>query len=104
LEFNHNAHAVAIACVAHVGDVFDFLVVDQSGDVLDEDRLVHLIRNFGDDNGLTIFGKVFAARLGATAEASPPRAVGFEASGASVNYAGRGEVRALAKLQNFREL
>ena len=39
LEFDDDAHAVAIAFVAHVGDVFDFLVVDQLRDALDENGL-----------------------------------------------------------------
>ncbi len=50
-EFDDDAHAVAIAFVAHVGDVFDFFVVDQLRDALDEDGLVYLIGNFGDDDG-----------------------------------------------------
>src|SRR5258708_14735286 len=54
LEFNHDAHAVAVAFVAHVGDVFDVLVVYELSDAFDEYGLVYLIRNFGDDDGLAI--------------------------------------------------
>jgi hypothetical protein len=39
LEFDHDAHAVAIAFVANVGDVVDGLVVDQVGDALDQRAL-----------------------------------------------------------------
>ena len=35
LEFDDDAHAVAVAFVADVGDVVDDLVVDQFGDALD---------------------------------------------------------------------
>ena len=36
LQFEDDAHAVAIALVANFGDAFDLLVVDERGDVLDE--------------------------------------------------------------------
>ena len=36
LELNHDAHAVAIALVAHVADIVDDLFVDQLGDALNE--------------------------------------------------------------------
>ena len=51
LEFDDDAHAVAIALVADVGDVFDDLVVHQFGDALDQAGLVHLVGNLGDDDG-----------------------------------------------------
>ena len=56
LQFDHDAHAVAIGFVAHVADVVDDLVVHQFGDALDQRRLVHLVRNFGDDDGLASTG------------------------------------------------
>ena len=104
LEFDHDAHAVAIALVANVGDVFDFFVVDQLRDALDQARFVYLIRNFGDDDGLAIFGDVFDGGFGAHHEAAAAGAVGFEDSGASVDDAGGGEIGALHELQNFGEL
>ncbi len=52
LQFDHDAHAIAIAFVANVGDVVDDLVVDQVGDAFDQPGLVYLVRNFGDDDGL----------------------------------------------------
>ena len=39
LEFDDDAHAVAIAFVADVGDVFDVFVVDQLRDALDQPSL-----------------------------------------------------------------
>ena len=62
LEFDDDAHAVAIAFVANVGNVFNRLVVDQLRDALDQARLVHLVRNFGDDDGLAVFVESFDAR------------------------------------------
>src|SRR5258706_2017785 len=103
-EFDDDAHAVAIAFVANVGNVLDVLVVDELGDAFDEYGLVHLIRNFGDDDGLAVFVDVFDGGFGAQHEAATAGAVGFEATGASVDYAGGGEVGALDELQNLREL
>ena len=44
LELDHDAHAVAIAFVANVGDVVDGLLIDQVGDALDQARLIHLVK------------------------------------------------------------
>ena len=85
LEFDHNAHAVAIAFVANVGDVVDGLLVDQVGDALDQARLVHLIRNLGNDDRLLFLGDVLDGGAGAHHETSAASAVSLEDSGASVN-------------------
>ena len=52
LELDDDAHAVLVGLVAQVGDAVDFLVARQLGDALDQPRLVHLVRQFGDDDGL----------------------------------------------------
>src|ERR1035441_10636232 len=93
LEFYHDAHAVAIAFVADVGDVFDVFVVDQLRDALDQAGLIHLIRNFGDDDGFAIFAEGLDGGFGAHHEAAATGAVGFENSSAAVNDAGGREVR-----------
>ena len=80
LEFDHDAHAVAVALVADVGDVVDDLVVDQFRDALDQPRFVHLVGNFGDDDRLAVFGDVLDAGLGAHHEAAAAGPVGFEDS------------------------
>ena len=54
LQLDHHAHAVAVAFVADVGDAFDALVAHQFGDALLHARLVHLIGNFGDDDGFAV--------------------------------------------------
>ena len=36
LQFQHDAHAVAVAVIAHVGDAFDALFVDRGGDLFDQ--------------------------------------------------------------------
>src|SRR5205085_6993506 len=80
LQFNHDAHAIAITLVANVGDVLDGLVVDEVGDALDEPGFVYLVGNFGDDNGLAVFAEGFNGGARAHHEASAAGAVGFEYS------------------------
>src|SRR5580704_8559756 len=104
LEFDYDAHAVTIAFVADIGNVFDVFVVDELCDARDEAGFVYLIGNFGDDDGLTIFGNIFDGGFGAHHEAAAAGAVGFEDSGASVDYAGGGEVWALDEFEDFGEL
>ncbi len=104
LKFDDDAHAVAIALVADVGDVFDVFVVDQLGDALDQDRLVYLVRNFGDDDGFAVFAESFDLGIGAHHEASAAGAVGFENSRTAVDDAGCGEIGALNEFQNLGEL
>ena len=80
LEFDHDAHAVAIAFVANVGDVIDDFVVHQLRDALDQARLVDLIGNFGDDDRLAVFVESFDAGLGAHHETAAAGSVGFDDS------------------------
>src|SRR6185369_11546635 len=49
LEFDDDAHAVAITLVANVADVIDDFFSDEVGDAFDEAGLVDLIWNLGDD-------------------------------------------------------
>ena len=71
LDFDHDAHAVAVAFVADVGDAFDFLVLDQLGDVLDQPRFIHLIGKLGDDDVLAVLAALLDGCLGANLEADP---------------------------------
>ena len=65
LDFDDDAHAVAVGFVAHVGDAFDLLVLHQFGDALDQARLVHLVGNFGDDDVLAVLADALDRGLGA---------------------------------------
>ena len=69
LELDDHAHAVAVGLVAQVGDAVDLLVLDQLGDLLEQGRLVDLVRQLGDDDRRAV-----AARSPRTrpAPASPP--------------------------------
>ena len=44
LDLDDDAHAVAIGFIAQVGDSLDLLLANELGDLLDQRRLVHLIR------------------------------------------------------------
>ena len=59
LQFDDDAHAVAIGLVAQIGDALDLLLPHQIGDALDQRRLVHLIGNFGEDDRLAILAQSF---------------------------------------------
>ena len=50
LQFHDDAHAGAVALVAHFADAFDDLAAHQFGDFLDQGLLVHLIGDFADDD------------------------------------------------------
>src|SRR5690625_980963 len=51
LQFEHDAHALAVGLVAQRTDVLDLLVAHQAGGRLDQRRLVHLVRDLADDDG-----------------------------------------------------
>ena len=101
LEFDDDAHAVAIALVADVADLVDHLVVHQFGDALDEPRLVHLVRNLGDDDRVLLLGEVLDGNLGAHQESSASGAIGFGNAAAAVNESAGREVRSLHELHDL---
>ena len=73
-------------------------------DALHQPRLVHLIRNLGDDDGLTIFIESLDRGLGAHHEAASASAVGLENPRPPIDDARGGKVRPLHEFQNFRQL
>ena len=95
LEFDHDAHAVAIAFIADIAYVVDNLVIDELGHALDQTLLAYLIGNFGDYDSLPIFVEGFDAGFGAHHEASTSGFVGFEDSGFAVDDSVGREIRAL---------
>ena len=44
-QLDDDPHAVAVGLVAQVGNAFEGLLPHQFGDLLDQPRLVHLVRN-----------------------------------------------------------
>src|SRR5271165_3225539 len=103
LEFDNDAHAVAIALVAHVADVVDDLVVHQFGDSPNQVRLVDLVGNLGDDDGVALLGDVLDCSLSAHQESPTPSAIRLHDAAAAVNVAAGGEVRTLYVLQHVSQ-
>ena len=100
LEFDDDAHAIAVALVANVADLVDDFVVHQLGDALDQARLVDLVRDLGDDDRVLVFGDVLDGGLGAHEEAAAAGAIGFHDSAAAVDESAGREVRALHELHH----
>ena len=73
LQLEDDAHAVAVALVADVGDAFELLLVDQRGGLLDQARLVHLVGNLGDDDALAVLADVLDGGLGAQLQLAAAR-------------------------------
>jgi len=103
LEFNDDAHAVAIGFVADVGDLIDDLFVHELGDAFDELGLVDLVGDLGDDELLAVVAHVFNGDLGAHEEASAAGLVGVGDAAAAVEEATGGEVGTLHVLHNFKK-
>ena len=101
LELQHDAHALAVAFVADVGDALDFFVVDQVGNLLDQPGLVDLVGNLGDDDADLVAGALFDAGFGADVEAAAPGAVGLLDALLAKEDAGGGEVRPRHQLHNL---
>ena len=101
LHFDDDAHAVAVAFVANVGDAFDLLVLDQLGDVLDQARFVDLVGQFGDDDVLAIFAALFDGGFGAHLEGAAAGLVGLLDAFAAVDVAGGRKIRAGNELHDF---
>ena len=101
LELDDDAHAVAIALVAHVADVVDDFFVDQLGDALDELGLVDLVGDLGDDDRLFFLGQIFNGHLGAHQEAAAAGLVGLGDAALAVEESAGGEVGPLHVLEDF---
>src|SRR5207249_8936200 len=63
LDLDDDAHPVAIALVADVGDTGKLLVLHEIGDLLDERRLVHRVGQLGDDDRVAIPTELLVVRL-----------------------------------------
>ena len=74
LELDEDAHAVAVGLVAQVADALDPLVLDQLGDLLEQARLVDLVRQLGDDDRRPVALDLLERDLGAHHD--PAAAVG----------------------------
>jgi hypothetical protein len=72
-QLDDDAHAVLVGLIPQtiVGDAFDLFFAYQIGDALDQSRLVHLIRQLGDDDRLSIsLADIF--EVGTRTDREPP--------------------------------
>ena len=93
LDLDHHPQTVLVGLVAQLGDSLDLLVLDQLGDLLDQPRLVHLIRQLGDDDVVTAgLVVVFDGVLGANVDAPAAGTIGLENARAAVDDTAGGEV------------
>ena len=74
LDLDVDPHPVAVRLVAQVGDAVDLLVLDEVGDLLEQRRLVHLVRQLGDDDRHALAVELLELDLGAHDD--PAAAVG----------------------------
>ena len=104
LQFDHDAHAIAIALVANIGDIVDRLLIHQISDALNQARLIHLIRNLCNNDRLLVLGNALNRGASPHHETSAARSISLKDSSAAMNNSRRGKVRPLHKFQNFRQL
>src|SRR3546814_15145210 len=93
LDLDVDAHAVLVGLVAQLTDALVRLLLDQVGDLLDQPRLVYLVRDLGDDDRLAAV--VGHLDVGARAHAHPAAAgaVGQVDAADAVDDPGGGEIR-----------
>src|SRR5207249_6744782 len=63
LHLDDDAHALAVALVADVADALEALPLHELGDLLDERRLVHGIRELAHDDRLAVAAELLLVRL-----------------------------------------
>ena len=100
LQFEHDPHAVAVALVPDVADALDLLLIDEIGGLLDEPRLVDLVRHLGDDDGVAVPAEGLDLGLRPQQDVAPPRLVGLQDAGGSAEDAASREVRSPDERQN----
>ena len=92
-QFDHDAHAGAVALVAHLADALDLLGAHQFADALQQGGLVHLIRDLVDDDRFAVAADLLELGAGADGDgAAPGFECGTDAGAADDDAAGR-EIR-----------
>ena len=94
LELDDDAHAVAVGFVLDVGDPVDALVAGGLGDPLDHGRLVDLVGDLVDDDGVAVLAQFLDMGPGAQDHASAALDIGLPGARAPEHDAAGGEVGA----------
>ena len=94
LQVDHHAHAVLVRLVAQPGDALDLLVLDQLGDLFQQPRLVHLVRQLGNHDLLPALAVVaLDMTAGTDVDATAPGPVGLVNAAYTIDDAGGREIR-----------
>ncbi len=93
LQLHDDAHAGAVALVAHLADALDDLAAHQFGDLLDQGLLVHLIGDFGDDDRGAVLADFLEFRPRADGDAVAAGLERLADAGAADDDAAGGEIR-----------
>ena len=100
LQLENDAHAAAVAFVADVADPLDLLLIDQVGGLLDQARLVHLERDFADDDRVAVFADLLGIGFGADYDMAAAGLVGRQRPGAAAKNAAGRKIRSAHDLDN----
>ena len=93
LQLDHDAHAVAVGFVAHLGDALDALVAHRFGDLLLQGRLVDLVGDLVDDQRRAVAADFLGDDLRPHHDRAAPGRVGGADAGAAQDGAAGREVR-----------
>ena len=104
LQFDDDAHAVAVAVVHHVGDAFDALLVDHGGDLFEQLRLVDLIGDLVDDDLLAILAHLLDLGAGANLQLAAAGGVGLLDALPAEDEAAGGEIGTLDDFEQLGEM
>src|SRR6266850_2456630 len=91
-QLEHDPDALPVRLVADLRDALDLLLLHELGDLLDEARLVHLVRQLADDDGLAAAPHLLGVRLRAQRDAAAAGRVRLANAAGAVDVAGGREV------------
>src|SRR5438105_1471721 len=92
-QLEHDPDALPARLAADLRDTLELLLLHELGDLLDEGRLVHLIRQLADDDGLAPAPHLLGVRLRAQRDAAAAGRVRLANAAGAVHVAGGREVR-----------
>ena len=105
-QFHHHPHAFAITFIADVGNAADFPVIDGFGKFFDPAGFTQLIRQFGDDNRVSLVASFpqlnfFDMSHSSHRNAASTIEIGLFQSAAQEHFPAGGEIWAGNELQQF---
>ena len=102
LQLDDDAHTVAVRLILNVADALQALILHLVGHVLDKHPLVHLIRQFRDDDAGAVIAEFLEFVAGTDHHPAPAGGIGGPDSGPAHDDALGGEVGTLDVLHQVR--